>query len=60
MNKKKIMGALLLTLGMTGDALAESGFYGGTSIGQSTIDACGGVTNCDDTIPAGKSSAAGS
>jgi OmpA-OmpF porin, OOP family len=48
MNKTKIICAILLTLGLTADALAENGFYGGASIGQATIDACDGVTNCDD------------
>lgn len=48
MNKTKIISAILLTLGLTVDALAESGFYGGAGIGQATIDACDGVTNCDD------------
>lgn len=48
MNKTKLIGAILLTLGMTGTALAQNGFYAGASIGQATIDACDGVTNCDD------------
>lgn len=48
MNKKSVFSAILLTLGMTADALADNGFYGGASIGQATIDACDGVTNCDD------------
>ena len=48
MNKTKLIGAILLTLGMTGTALAQNGFYAGASIGQATIDACGGVKNCDD------------
>jgi len=48
MNNTKLFGAILLTLGMTGSALADSGFYGGASIGQATIDACDGVANCDD------------
>jgi OmpA-OmpF porin, OOP family len=48
MNKTKLFGAMLLTLGMTANALADNGFYGGASIGQATIDACDGVTNCDD------------
>ncbi|WP_150301325.1 outer membrane beta-barrel protein [Pseudomonas profundi] len=33
---------------MTADALADNDFYGGASIGQATIEACDGVTNCDD------------
>jgi len=48
MNKTKLIGAILLTLGMTGTALAQNGFYAGASIGQATIDACDGVTSCDD------------
>lgn len=48
MNKTKIISAILLTLGLTADALAENGFYGGAGIGQATIDACDGVANCDD------------
>lgn len=48
MSKTKLAGAILLTLGMTGTALAQSGFYAGGSVGQATIDACDGVTNCDD------------
>lgn len=48
MNKTKIISAIFLMLGLTGDALAENGFYGGAGIGQATIDACDGFTNCDD------------
>lgn len=48
MNKTKLFGAILLTLGMTADALADNGLYAGASIGQATIDACDGVANCDD------------
>jgi len=48
MNNTKLFGAIVLTLGMTGSALADSGFYGGASIGQATIDACDGVANCGD------------
>ena len=48
MNTTKLIGAILLTLGMTGTALAQNGFYAGASIGQATIDACGGITDCDD------------
>lgn len=48
MNKIQMISAILLTLGLTSNAFAENGFYGGASIGQSTIDACEGVTNCDD------------
>jgi OOP family OmpA-OmpF porin len=48
MNKTKLIGAILLTLGITGTALAQNGFYAGASIGQATIDACDGVRNCDD------------
>lgn len=48
MNKTRLIGAILLTLGMTGTAHAQNGFYAGASIGQATIDACDGVINCDD------------
>ena len=48
MNKTKLFGAILLTLGMTADALADNDFYAGASAGQATIDACDGVANCDD------------
>ena len=48
MNIMKLIGAILLTLGMTGTALAQNGFYAGASIGQATIDACDGFTDCDD------------
>ena len=48
MNKTKLIGAILLTLGITGTALAQNGFYAGASVGQATIDACDGVINCDD------------
>ena len=48
MSKKKVIGAILLTLGMTGTAVAQDGFYAGASIGQATIDGCGGITKCDD------------
>lgn len=48
MSKTKLVGAILLTLGMTGTALAQTSFYAGAGIGQSTIDACDGVTHCDD------------
>jgi OmpA-OmpF porin, OOP family len=48
MNKTKLIGAMLLMMGVTGSALAQNGFYAGASIGQATIDACSGVTNCDD------------
>src|SRR5690606_36636460 len=48
MNKARVFSAILLTLGMTTDALADTGFYGGASIGQATIGSCDGVTNWDD------------
>jgi OmpA-OmpF porin, OOP family len=48
MTKTKLIGAIFVALGMTGTALAENGFYAGASIGQATVDACEGVTNCDD------------
>ncbi|WP_354622906.1 outer membrane beta-barrel protein [Psychromonas sp. MME2] len=48
MKQSKLISAILLTLGITGNALAENGFYAGASIGQSTIDACSGLTSCDD------------
>lgn len=48
MSKTKLVGAILLTLGMTGTALAQNGFYAGAGIGQATIDACEGITHCDD------------
>lgn len=48
MNKMKLIGATLLSLGMTGTALAQNDFYAGASVGQATIDACNGVTSCDD------------
>ncbi|MCW8874344.1 MAG: outer membrane beta-barrel protein [Gammaproteobacteria bacterium] len=48
MNKTKLIGAMLLMMGVTGSALAQNGFYAGASIGQATIDGCSGVTNCDD------------
>jgi OmpA-OmpF porin, OOP family len=48
MNTTKLICAIFLTLGMTGTALAQNGFYAGASIGQATIDACDGVTKCDD------------
>lgn len=54
MHKTKFMGAILLTLGMTGTALAQNGFYAGASIGQATIDGCDGFTNCDDEDTAWK------
>lgn len=57
MNRMKTVGAILLTLGMTGTALAQNGFYAGASIGRATIDACDGVTNCDDEDTSWKISA---
>ncbi|MBD1389628.1 outer membrane beta-barrel protein [Neiella sp. HB171785] len=48
MKKLKLNGAILLMLGMTGSAFAQNGFYAGASIGQTTIDACSGIDNCDD------------
>ncbi|TDG11272.1 hypothetical protein E2F43_18935 [Seongchinamella unica] len=48
MNKTKLIGPILLTLGMTSTALAQNGFYAGASIGQATIDGCDGLTKCDD------------
>lgn len=48
MSKTKIIGAMLLAMGVAGSAAAQSGFYAGASVGQSTIDGCGGVSNCDD------------
>ena len=48
MKKSKLIGAILLTLGITGNAFAQNGFYAGASIGQATIDACGGIASCDD------------
>ena len=54
MNKIKLIGAILLTLGISGTALAQNGFYAGASIGQATIDACSGVSNCDDDDTAWK------
>ena len=50
MNKTKIIGAILLTMGMTGSVAAANGFYAGASIGKSSVDLCGdffGIT-CDD------------
>jgi OOP family OmpA-OmpF porin len=48
MSKTKLIGAILLTLGMTGTAHAQNDFYAGASIGQATLDACEGFTDCDD------------
>lgn len=48
MKKTKLIGSILLTLGMTGTALAETDFYAGASIGQATIDGCDGLKKCDD------------
>lgn len=48
MSRTKLVGAILLTLGMTGTALAQNGFYAGAGIGQATIDACDGANHCDD------------
>jgi OOP family OmpA-OmpF porin len=48
MSKTKLIGAILLTLGMTGTAHAQNDLYAGASIGQATLDACEGVSNCDD------------
>ena len=48
MSKTKIIGAMLLAMGAAGSAAAQSGFYAGASVSQSTIDGCGGVSNCDD------------
>jgi OOP family OmpA-OmpF porin len=48
MNKTRLIGAILLTLGITGTAFAQNGIYAGASIGQATIDACDGITSCDD------------
>ncbi len=48
MNKTKLIGPILVTLGMTSTALAQNGFYAGASIGQATIDGCDGLTKCDD------------
>ena len=48
MNRTQMLGAMLLAMGMTGSAVAETGFYAGASVGQATIDACDGVVNCDD------------
>ncbi|WP_105200107.1 MULTISPECIES: outer membrane beta-barrel protein [unclassified Pseudoalteromonas] len=48
MKKSKLNGAILLMLGITGNAVAQNNFYAGASIGQATIDACSGITSCDD------------
>lgn len=53
MNGMKIVGAIMLTMGMVGGAVAANGFYAGASVGQASIDACGdagalGATSCDD------------
>ncbi len=54
MNKTTPIGAILLTLSISGTALAQNGFYAGASIGQATIDGCSGVNNCDDDDTAWK------
>jgi OmpA-OmpF porin, OOP family len=48
MKKSRLIGAILLSLGITGNAVAQNDFYAGASIGQATIDACSGITSCDD------------
>jgi len=54
MNTTKVIGALLLSMGLAGTAVAENGFYAGASVGESSVDACGdagalGFTDCDDS-----------
>ena len=58
MNKCKIIGGMLLAMGMVGSAAgAEAGdkrFYAGASIGEASADACdelksSGATSCDDS-----------
>lgn len=53
MSRMKILGAMLVGMGMAGSAVAANGFYAGASVGQASIDACGdagalGATSCDD------------
>ncbi len=54
MNTTKMIGALLLSMGLAGNVAAENGFYAGASVGEASIDACGsagalGFTTCDDS-----------
>ena len=54
MNTTKVIGALLLSMGLAGTAAAENSFYAGASVGTSSIDACDsagalGLTACDDS-----------
>jgi len=54
MNTTKVIGALLLSMGLAGNVAAENGFYAGASVGQSTVELCGdagalGLTACDDS-----------
>ena len=52
MDRNKLVGAVLLAMGMVGSASAANGFYAGASVGEASIDACGdvaGATSCDDS-----------
>ena len=52
MDRRKIVGAVLLAMGMVGSASAANGFYAGVSVGEASIDACDdvvGATSCDDS-----------
>lgn len=53
MQKTKLIGAMILAMGMAGSVFAGNGFYAGASVGQSSADVCGdllavGATGCDD------------
>jgi hypothetical protein len=60
MNTTKVIGALLLSMGLAGNVAAENGFYAGASVGQSTVELCGdagalGLTVATTAIPVGRS-----
>ncbi len=38
MNTTKVIGALLLSMGLAGNVAAENGFYAGASVGQSSVE----------------------
>jgi len=53
MNMTKMIGAVLLGMGLAGQAMAGNGVYVGASVGEASIDACDnagavGLTACDE------------
>lgn len=59
MLKTKLLGAMVVAMGIAGNAVAANGFYAGASAGSMEYDICGdlsalGATSCDDKDSAWK------